>query len=265
MRQAAIAVLFLVAIPFAARADEPPTPPSAWSGEASAGLVNTTGNSKTESSNAKGEVIYAQKWWKDTFDATALHTAQTAPQTNAITGAVTEVKSDTAERYTAANKTDWNLTDVDYAFLSLDWQKDLFGPIEQSTSETVGYGRKLLTGPKQLLETELGVGARQTRTQANPDTTPPVLAVTANDAIGRGRAAYKYNISDTSNFAETFKVESGKSNTSWESVTELKISLVGKLFALGSYTVRTNTHVPLGTEKTDTTTSISLGWTFGKP
>jgi putative salt-induced outer membrane protein YdiY len=42
------------------------------------------------------------------------------------------------------------------------------------------------------------------------------------------------------------------------------VSLVGKLFALGSYTVRTNSDVPAGTRKTDTVTSLSLGWTFGK-
>src|SRR5262249_31795231 len=130
MRHSAIGVLFLASVPLAALADEPKTPPSPWSGEASAGVVNTTGNSRTSSSNAKREVIYAQKWWKNTFDASALHTAQT--QTDPVT--LAKVKADTAERYTAADKTDWNFTDRDYAFLALDWQKDLFAAVARSTS-----------------------------------------------------------------------------------------------------------------------------------
>jgi putative salt-induced outer membrane protein len=256
MRNAAFGLVLMVALPGVSVAEDPPPPPPPWSGEVSAGLVMTSGNSKTESSNAKGQVVYASEFWRNTFDAAALHTAQTDPATG--------LKSDTAERYTAGNKTDYNLTDRDYVFLSLEWQKDLFGPIRESTSETLGYGRKLLTGPAHVLDVEIGAGARQTDSQAKPDAVPPVTTVSENDTIGRGRLAYKWNFSETSNFGETVKVESGKSNTSSESVTELKVSLIGKLYALASYTVRHNSAVPTGTQKTDTITAVNLGWTFGK-
>lgn len=254
MRNVGIGLAFMcVAVPGFA---DPPPPPAPWSGELSAGLVNTSGNSKTSSSNAKGEIVYADSLWRNTFDATTLHTAQT--------DVATGVKTSTAERYTASNKTDFNFTDRDYAFLALEYDKDLHGPIRQSSSETVGYGRKVLTGPTHLLELELGAGGRQTDSQANLGAVPPVPSVSASDVIGHGRLGYKWNFSETSNFGETLKVESGKSNTSAESVTELKVSLIGKLFALGSYTVRHNSTVPAGAQKTDTITSANLGWTFGK-
>jgi len=243
MRLGCLGLLVMVSAPGLAIAADPPPP---WSGELSAGVVNTTGNSETSTANAKGEVVFNSERWRNTSSGAAIKAEQTA--------AGVEVVS--AERYSAGNKTDFNFDERNYAFVALEFEKDLIGPIRERTSETAGYGRKILTGPKHLLEAEIGAGARQTEEQGTGED--------ADDLIGRGRAAYKWNFSETSHLGETVKVESGDSNTFAESVTELKVSLVGKLFALGSYTVRQNTDVPPGAKKTDTITAISLGWSFGK-
>lgn len=245
MRSRTLALL-LAAVPSITLAQDAPPPP--WSGEASAGMVLTTGNSESTTVNAKAEVVYQSERWRNTFNATTIKTEQE----DAVTGE--DVR--TAERYLVGNKTDFNFTDRDYAFLALEYEKDLVGPIRERTSETAGYGRKILTGPAHLLEAELGAGARQTEDQGTEET--------HSDAIGRARVAYKWNFSETSYLGETVKVESGESNTFTESVTELRVSLVGRLFALASYTVRSNSDVPPGTKKTDTITALSLGWTFGK-
>ena len=227
-------------------------PESKWLGEVSAGYVQTEGNSDTRTVNGKAEIIYESVDWKNTFNAAGIQSQ--ASQLNELTGA--QENQVTAERYSVGDKLDWKFTENDYAFLSLEYEKDLIGPIRQRTSETAGYGRKVLTGPAHLLDLELGVGVRQTEEQ--------VTARKDEDNIVRGRAAYKWNFSETSYFGETVKVETGESNTFTESVTELRLSLIGKLFALASYTFRNNTDVPAGTEKTDTITAASLGWTFGK-
>jgi putative salt-induced outer membrane protein len=246
-------LLALIAALPAVAQDTPPPPPPPWQGEVSAGLVMTTGNSESTTANAKVQAIYQSTDWRNTFDSTLIKTEQTSP--------VTGVEEVTAERYLVTDKLDWNMTPRDYLFLSLEFEKDLAGPIRQRTSETVGYGRKLLTGPEHLLEAELGAGLRQTETQITP--TAPV-AVKDDDVIARARAAYKWVFREGSHFGETIKAESGDSNTFVESVTELRVSLFQKLYAQGSYTVRQNTKVPAGTENTDTITAISLGWTFGK-
>ncbi len=238
--------LLLAATCGTAFAEDPPKPK--WSGEVSAGSVVTTGNSDSSTINAKGEVVYQSERWRNTLNGLALRAVTEDPATG---DDVT-----TAERYLVGNKTDFNFTDRDYAFLALEYEKDLVGPTRERTSETVGYGRKVLTGPAHLLEAELGAGSRQTEDQGTGEK--------ESELIGRLRVAYKWNFSETSYLGETVKVESGDSNTLSESVTELRVSLVEKLFALASYTVRTNSDVPAGTEKTDTITSISLGWTFGK-
>jgi len=246
MRLHPLALMLAAALPATAAAEDAPPPP--WSGEASAGMVVTTGNSESTTVNAKGEVVYQSERWRNTFAASTIK----SEQRDATTGE--DVR--TAERYLVTNKTDFSFTEHDYAFLALEFEKDLVGPVRERTSETAGYGRKILTGPAHLLEAEIGAGARQTEAQFTGEKN--------DDVIGRARVAYKWHFTETSHFGETVKVESGDSNTFTESVSELKVSLVGKLFALGSYTVRTNSDVPAGTKKTDTITALSLGWTFGK-
>ena len=245
----AFGLLLAVAACSTASAEDPPAPPPPpWSGEISAGSVVTTGNSESATLNAKGEVIYQSKIWRNTLNGLATKTEST----DAVTG--DDVV--TAERYLLGNKTDFNFTDKDYAFLAIEGEKDLVGPTRERTSETVGYGRKILNGVQHKLEAEIGAGARQTEAQVTEET--------ESEAVGRLRVAYKWDFSETSYFGETLKVESGSSNTTSESVTELRMSLVGTMFALASYTARTNSDVPAGTEKTDTITALSLGWTFGK-
>lgn len=235
MRKPALALVLAATAP-ALLAAEP------WSGELSAGYVATSGNSDTRSINGKAELVYAPAAWRNTLTAVALNTAQSDIRT--------------AERYTLGNKSDFNFTERDYAFLALEYEKDLFGPVRERTSETAGYGRKILTGPEHLLEAELGAGARQTEAQ--------ITGESASDAIGRGRIAYQWKFSETSHFGQVVKVESGETNTFTESVTDLKLTLVGTLFATVAYTLRQNSDVPAGTDKTDTITTLGLGWSFGK-
>jgi putative salt-induced outer membrane protein len=252
-------LLLALSVPMAAFAQSTapppaPPPPPPWTGEGSAGLVVTTGNSETTTANAKAQAIYASTDWRNTFDATVIKTEQTSK--------VTGLEEVTAERYLATNKSDFNLNERNYLFLALEFEKDLAGPIRQRTSETVGYGRKILTGPDHLLEAELGAGMRQTESQIIIPTAP--VAVKDEDVIGRGRAAYKWTFRRDSHFGETLKVESGDTNTFVESVTEMRLSLIRKLYAQASYTARQNTKVPAGTEHTDTITAFSIGVTFGK-
>jgi putative salt-induced outer membrane protein len=233
----------MIVLPAAACAEEAP-----WSGEVTAGYVASSGNSSTRTANGKAELVYSVEVWRNTFTASVLQSSQVS----AVTGA----REVSAERYFAGDKVDFNLTEKDYVYFTVEFEKDLAGPVRQRTSEAAGYGRKVLTGPDHLLELELGAGARQTREQ--------ITGNRDSDAIGRGRAAYRWNLSESSHFGETFKIESGESNTFFESVTELRLSLILNLFATASYTLRQNSNVPPGASNTDTITAISLSWSFGR-
>ncbi len=212
-----------------------------WANEVSLGYLAASGNTETESLNGKAALVYKTDAWTNTFIGQGAYS--------------TERDDTTAERYTVSDKFDWNLSELDYLFAVVEWDKDLFGGIRERTSETVGYGRHVLTGPEHLLDLEIGAGARQSElngTRENED-----------DVIGRASAKYQWTLSETSQFVQALKVESGDSNTYVESVSELKLTIVGNLFAALSYTIKHNSEVPDGSEKSDTYTAVSLAYTFG--
>lgn len=213
----------------------------AWYGEAGLGYLQNDGNAQSRSLNGKLVVNYQDECWKNVFAASAINSA--------------DAVANTAERYTVGDQLNHDFTENDYIFGALDWEKDLFGGIRERTSETAGYGRHLLRGPVHTLDTELGLGARQTEQQ--------ITGLKESDMIGRASARYLWNLTQTSSFGESAKVESGQSNTYLESITELKLAIVGNLFAALSYTVKNNSQVPAGTENTDTSTAINLTYNFG--
>lgn len=220
-------------------------PATAWaqfSGETSLGYLVTSGNAETTSLNARLVLDYQPERWKNSFTAAATNTGD---QTGT-----------TAERYSVSDKLDYNFSEKNYTFGVVEYEKDLFGGIRERTSQAVGYGRRLLLGPTHTWDAELGVGARQT--EAN------VSGERANDAIGRFNTKYEWKITETARFLESLKVEGGETNTFSESVTELKLNIVGNLAAVLSYNLRHNSNVAQGTEKLDTTAGVTFSYGFGK-
>jgi len=235
MKLRTIPCIALLTLPMAAHAD-------GWTGDFAAGLLLTTGNTESQSINGSAALGYLNGPWKNAFKATGINTA--------------DGDETTAELYTIGDKVDYTFSDRHYAFGALEWQKDLYGGIRESMSETVGYGYHVLTGPAHMLDLEIGGGARQTEQQDTGDK--------EKEAIGRAGALYSWKISDTSSFSQSLRVESGKSDTFTESISELKLSLVGPIFVGLSYTVRNHSDVPADTKKTDTFAAVSLSYSFGK-
>ncbi|PTU30658.1 DUF481 domain-containing protein [Stenotrophobium rhamnosiphilum] len=215
--------------------------PNGWSGDAGLGYIASNGNTKSSTANAKLSLIYTQDAWQNTFLASAM-------------GSSSDGES-TGEQYGASDKLAYNFTPNDYVLASVEWAKDLEGPIGQRIVESLGYGRHVLTGPVHVLDLEAGVGARQE--------TVNVTNERNKDIIGRFAGKYSWKISETSTFSEVLKVETGDDNTFTESITELKVNVVGNVFASASYTLRNNTTVPAGTSKTDTITALNLSYAFG--
>ncbi len=212
-----------------------------WSGEASLGFLNTSGNTNTRSLNGKALASHIGQAWTHTARFAALNAQQE------------EITTD--ERYSAGYRTTFEMTQFDYLFGTIDYDNDRFSGVIQRTTEAVGYGRHLLRGPKHLLDAELGAGATQQK-----------LATEGRTAavVGLFNARYQWRISSTSTFSQSLKVETSRDNTFINPVTELKLVIAGKLFTTLGYELRTNTEVPADTLKTDTLTSGNLGYSFGK-
>jgi putative salt-induced outer membrane protein len=104
-----------------------------------------------------------------------------------------------------------------------------------------------------VLSADLGLGARQSEDQLGVDTDEVIYTVGAD---------YTWNFSETAKFQQTLAFEVGEENTFSESVSSITTTLIGALSLVASHTIRHNSDVPIGTEKRDTRTAVSLQYDF---
>ncbi|MEM9385147.1 MAG: DUF481 domain-containing protein [Pseudomonadota bacterium] len=216
-----------------------------FSGTAKLGFAATTGNADTSSLTVGLGTVYAAGNWRHEFTANALRATAEDQDTGET--------DTTAERYQAGYQANWDITDRSYIFGRVNFDRDLFSGFERQITETVGYGRTFIDNGTHLLSGEIGGGATQQKRNDGTD---------FNQAIARAAALYTWNFTESSSFNQRFSVESGSENTLFESITEVKATLIGNV-ALGlSYTLRNNSDVPEGSASTDTFTAITLQYDF---
>lgn len=233
-----IASCILLSLATMAQAEEKPD--SKWSGEAELGYLKTTGNTETESLHAKGKLVNDRKKWK--------HTGTIEITDKSDTGATT------AKRWYLTGKSDYKIDELSYLFISLTYEDDEFSGYNYQATETVGYGYHAIRKEDLKLDLEAGVGARQSELTTTGSSN--------SEGLIRGAADLEWKISKTSTFTQFLSVEAGEDNTISRSVTALKMQIVGSLSAKLSHSIKHSTDVPVGTEKTDTESVVTLVYSF---
>ena len=226
----AVLATLVLSIAGAAWAQEETEEEGRWSGALSLGYL---------SYNTKFEVAREEDSWKHRLNGAA----NSAEDTSVLM----------AEAYQLGWRTDYNITDKGFIFGTVDWRKDRFAGITEQMSYAVNYGRTLIDTETHVLALGLGAGYRDA--DRSDDT---------NEAsgIGRGSLAYDWHWSETSGFDQGLIVESGNGNTYIESVSAIRARLFGDFNLVLSYTIKQNSNVPVGAEKTDTQTAISIEYAF---
>lgn len=218
-----------------------------WSGDVSLGYLASTGNTEDTSADLDLQVALTVKPWGHEFKARAYGASQ-----DEVT---------TAESYKAGWKTTYDFSEFNYTFGALDWNKDRFSGYTRQTFATVGYGRRILNSDEFVLNAEIGAGYAKQRS-AEVLGPPFIPAETIDGASGSLGGDFTWNFSETASFEQTLYIFTASDNTFWESVSKLRADLIGNLGLALSYTIKQNSDVPPGTEKTDTLTSIGLTYGF---
>ena len=235
-----VVATIIVAAPVLAHEEEEDTGPvSPWSGNVRLGYLGTSGNTETTNMSGAFNIEYALEKWTHKFDAAAIQAS--------------EDKDTTAEAYIAGWKSERALAEVNFVYGRLDWRKDRFSGYDKQFSQTVGYGHKLIDNEKHSLNGELGFGARQSDLADGSSTSESILT---------GGLYYKWAFSETAEFTQDLLIEAGDENTYTMAKSALTATLVGDLALVVSYTIKNNSDVPLGLEKTDTFTALSLEYGF---
>jgi len=228
-----VSALTLSPATFAATGD------SQWGGEAELGLVTTSGNTETTTANFKSKLENNREQWHHLFTFETLHSSSE--------------ENNTAERYLLTAQSDYKINDISYAFGRFSYEDDRFSGFEYRATETLGYGRHIIREKTLKFDVEGGPGVRQSK---------PEIGSSDSEAILYLSGKLKWDVSETSVFTQNLFSEIGEDVTATKSVTGLKTQINGDLAMKATYTVKQLSEVPVGIDKTDTETAITLVYSF---
>ena len=236
MRKQLLAVVLVLATALPAQADD-------WVGGLELGFSNTSGNSRDTTLNTRFDVKYTNEVWQHELFGDAYYARSDSEKT--------------AERYSLGYKPRKLLSDRDYVFGTLRYERDRFSDILARWTGIGGYGRTVYQSALTELEAEVGAGMRRTRYDVNPDdldSREPILYV-------GGRFAHQ--ISETAKFVQTLRVEFGRDNTWTESISSLTLRVTDSISAKLSHTLRRNSAIEGARgKKVDQITGVNMVYSF---
>jgi len=233
----------------AAWAEDPEGP---WSGTVAAGYLASSGNTDTNAWNFAAEGKYDIDRWHHTLAGFAIGGS--------------ENDSGTSESYKLRYDVKYDLNEKTYIFGDAEYNKDRFSAYDQQLFETVGVGYRFIRNDKHELNGQVGIGATQSDFRDAKATDPlPIDArfgTSQNEVVYTLGGDYTWTISETSSFTQLLTTKIGSDNTYTESVTALRAKVLEQMAVVFSYTIKQNSDVPVGSDKKDTYTAISLEYGF---
>jgi putative salt-induced outer membrane protein len=216
---------------------------SPWTSTVELGFIRTTGNTETQTSALKADVVYEVDKWRHTGHAEGYGTESEDGDGESVVS---------AERYQLSGKSDYKFNEYDYAFGLLELNKDRFSGFEYENKLSVGYGRKIIKQDDMELDLEIGPGVRYFKVDEGESD---------DEAMLRLAGKYWWDISSNSKFTQDLSVDVGEDITSTESITGIQANINSTLALKFTYTIRNKSEVPVDTEKTDTELAMTLVYT----
>lgn len=209
-----------------------------WQPSAELGIVSASGNSDTTSVNGRFGLKGEDALWTHDYRLAALR-AESNDET-------------TANRYELGAKSARKLGDRAYLGAAARYENDDFAAYDYQSTLAINYGAWLLRDERRSFQLEGGPGLRRARLS---DT-----GAVETSALLRGFADYKHQLTDSTSFFNTLLVEAGDENTFAQNDIGIAVSINKSLALKAAFQMRHNTEVPVGTERTDTLTSVNIVW-----
>ena len=200
------------------------------------GSIFTSGNTDTESINAKLTVTHQRDRWLSTVKLGALSSKES------------DVTS--AEKYTFLGQLDYATDEYNYLANILDVQKDRFSGFDYRSTIAINFGRRLITRDALSWDIEIGPGYRRDKMEGESGIEEEAILRLANRimwSIGEN-ASLQNNISSTL----------GDDNQNYQVETSLTSQINGNFSTKLSHVVNYVAEVPEGSEKTDSEFGVTL-------
>lgn len=231
--------LLAAALPAAAQ----DAPPKKWKGTGEFSFVSANGNSKAQTTSAKGGFDYK-------FAELMALEMEGGGLGSRSQGVVT------AEQYHAGEKVSRKVTDRGYVFEKYRWDRNRFAKIAHRHDFSAGVGRELRKSAKDLLIAELAPG------YINEER---ILEERKSYGSARFYAKYTRELAAGSRFsqdAEWVQSMADKRDKLVNTETSLSAALNSKLALKNSFVWKHNSRPPQGARKDDTIVSVALVATF---
>lgn len=210
-----------------------------WSGQGQVGAAYSTGNSRNTAVALGFSLKRDGLYWRHALTATADYQHNDG--------------ADQRERYFASYESNYKVTDRFYVLGVFSWERDRFSGFTSRLSEALGLGYSVIKTPTMTLNLEGGPALRQTRY---------ITGENENNFAGRAAIDYQWQITPTLNFSQNLAAYGQSSDSTVTSNTALTTKLLGNLSAQLSFLAQYESNPPLGLENTDTTSRVTLVYSF---
>lgn len=229
----------LISASLPAMADGTTKPNRGWDSSVELGAVATTGNTKSSNIKFRADTAHEGPRMKHIAHFEGLRTSEDG--------------NVNAEKYYTYYKTSYKLDEIQSLFARISYEDDKFSGYDYQTDITFGYSRQLMQRENMSLEGDAGYGVRHSKLSDG---------TTKNEDVARMALKYDWTISESADFKQLVSVEVGSSSTITRSESSIQSAIVSDLAMKLSFTAKHQTNVPVGTENTDTETSVTLVYRF---
>jgi putative salt-induced outer membrane protein len=203
------------------------------------GIIQTTGNTEDESFKVKGGVELVKDAWDYAWSVDAFRSSRQ----NQLT----------AQRFYTIGSADYQLSEVSFVEGRLAYEDDRFSGYDSQTDASINYGRSLLTNIDNInLNITTGIGLR--RSLSEQENFDEVILRLAGD--------YKWDVSENALFNQLLSAEAGDQTSIYRLESSIETNIVENLSLKFTFNVKHQSEVPIGREKTDTATSVTLVMNF---
>nr|WP_241664532.1 DUF481 domain-containing protein [Ningiella ruwaisensis] len=228
-------------------AQEEETKPFTMDGEF--GFIVTTGNTETTSVSAGLSATHELERWSNAYLIEGLYKSDTVE-----TDTGEELDRTTAQKWFASAQGNYKLENPNHRLFGFaSYEDDRFSNFKYQGTLAAGWNQVMWDNEDTSFEYSIGPGYSFAEAQDGES---------FNGAIVRGAFSYRWNISDTSRFTQTFSTEVGSDNTKSRAESALIAQIAGGLSLKISLKFDHNTDVGPGIEKLDTETAATLVYSF---
>lgn len=199
------------------------------------GAIFTSGNTEDQNIKFKSNVVWVQEAWEYGFSIDGFRSS----------------KQDVlaAQRIYSVGSATYNMNEDSFILNRLAHEDDRFSGYDSQSDFSVSYGQNLLRNRENLdWNYTIGAGMRYSRTPIE----------NTKEGIIRLATEVRWNVSDNALFIQNLSIESGKESSISRSESSIQTDIMDNLSMKFSIKIKNQSKVPLGREKTDTETSVTL-------